>query len=91
MRRMPGCIDRPYREPVSFSGSIVLPNARELDVMITNVSDQGCQVTCEERLPIGKLVRLQLEGHDGVDAMVRWALTGAAGLQFLPREDAWPL
>ena len=78
--RLPGWIEREEREPVSFGASIVLPDGRPVSVMVRDVSANGCCVACDEVLPVAQTVRLDL-GNDSVEAEVRWALSGAAGLR----------
>ena len=78
--RVPGWVEREEREPVSFGASIVLPDGRSVSVMIRDVSANGCCVECDEALPIAQTVRLDL-GDDSIEAEVRWALPGAAGLR----------
>jgi PilZ domain len=88
--RVPGWVEREQREPVSFGASIVLPDGRSVPVTIRDVSANGCCVECEETLPIAEAVRLNL-GDDSIEAEVRWALPGAAGLQLTNRrsEGSW--
>ena len=78
--RLPGWIEREERKPVSIGASILLPDGRSLSVMIRDVSANGCCVECDEVLPVAQTVRLDL-GEDSVEAEVRWALSGAAGLR----------
>jgi hypothetical protein len=78
--RLPGWVEREERKPVSFGASIVLPDGRSVSVMIRDVSANGCCVECDEVLPVAQTVRLDL-GEDSVEAEVRWALSGAAGLR----------
>ena len=85
MMRLPGWVEREEREPVSFGGSIVLPDGRSVPVMVRDVSPNGCCVECEEALPVAQTVRLDL-GEDSIEAEVRWALPGAAGLQVTNQE-----
>ncbi|WP_430741969.1 PilZ domain-containing protein [Sphingomonas hankyongi] len=80
MERMAGWIDRPDRDPVSVAASLVIAG-RQLMAEITNVSDDGCQIACEENLPIGAAVSLRLE-LVSIAATVRWSLPGKAGLRF---------
>ena len=64
----------------------MLPDGRSIAVTIRDVSANGCCVECDETLPAPQAVRLDL-GDDSIDAEVRWALPGAAGLQ-LKNQDA---
>ena len=78
--RVPGWVEREERKPVSFGASIVLPDGRSVPVTIRDVSPNGCCVECDEALPTAQTVRLDV-GDDSIEAEVRWALPGAAGLQ----------
>ena len=77
--RLPNWVEREEREPVSLGAAIVLPDGRSVPVTIRDVSANGCCVECDEVLPVAQPVRLDL-GEDSVQAEVRWALAGAAGL-----------
>ena len=81
MVQVPGWIDRADREPVSVAASLVLTD-RNLPVQIINASADGCQIECEEMLPIGASVSLRLE-LVSFAATVRWAMLGKAGLKFV--------
>ena len=72
--------ERAERDPVSVAGSLVLAG-KDVPVLITNVSDGGCQVECDETLPIGSPVSLRIE-LVSVAATVRWCFQGRAGLRF---------
>jgi hypothetical protein len=74
-------VDRPDRDPVCVEASLALAG-RQLPVVITNVSDDGCQIACEETLPIGATVSLRIE-LVSVQATVRWSFADKAGLRFL--------
>lgn len=78
--RPPGWIDRGVRKPTSISATIVLFDGRRLPILITNVSKEGCRVECEEMLPIGVTVQLEIDGVV-TNADVRWALPGCGGLR----------
>ena len=88
--RAPIWVEREEREPVSIGASIVLPDGRSVSVMIRDVSANGCCVECDEVLPIAQPVRLRL-GDDDIQAEVRWALLGAAGLRLTNQnaEGSW--
>jgi hypothetical protein len=83
--RLPGWVEREERQPASFGASIALPDGRSVPVIIRDVSAHGCSVECDEALPIAQTVRLDL-GDDSIEAEVRWALPGAAGLQLTNQE-----
>lgn len=85
-----GWVEREEREPVSIGASIVLPDGRSVPVTIRDVSANGCCVECDEVLPTAQTVRLEL-GDDSIQAEVRWALLGAAGLRLTNQntEGSW--
>ena len=90
--QVPGWIAREEREPVSVGATIVLPDGRSVSVTIRDVSANGCCVESEEVLPVAQTVRLDL-GSKSIDAEVRWALAGAAGLRLTnepSRARDWP-
>ena len=78
--RIPGWIDRDVREPVSFVGTVLLPDSQEVAVVVVDVSDVGCRLLCDASLPIASTVKLCLGGKS-IDAEVRWALPDSAGLR----------
>lgn len=90
--RVPGWVEREEREPISLGANLVLPNGRSVPVMIRDVSANGCCVESDEVLPVSQTVLLDL-GSGSVEAEVRWALAGAAGLQLRnerSRAGTWP-
>ena len=81
-RPIPAWIGRREREPVGIAGSVVFPMGRSIPVTVVDIAPGGCRVDCEEPLPIGVVVHLQL-GPAVANVQVRWALAAAAGLQFV--------
>ena len=73
--------ERPDRDPISVAGSILI-GGRNLVVILINVSRDGCQIECEEPLPIGVTVRLKV-GAVSIAAVIRWSTFGKAGLRFV--------
>ena len=80
--RSEGWIPRDVREPVQFPGRVVLPDGRAVEVVVTDVSEQGCRIRTSATLPIAASVRLELAGKS-FDASVRWTLAGEAGLKLV--------
>jgi hypothetical protein len=81
--RMANWIERADREPACFPSILTLSDDRRFPVMITNVSERGCQVSCGETLPIGASVNLKI-GNKIIAADVRWSIDGKAGLRLRP-------
>jgi len=79
---MPGWVGRRERDALNLPGSVLLRTGRSIGVTVVGMSGGGCRVECKEPIPIGATVRLDL-GVAFAEAEVRWALSGAAGLQFL--------
>lgn len=73
-------VKRADRDPVSVAASLVLED-RRLPVLITNISEDGCRITCEETLPIGSHVTIRVNLVN-IAATIRWSLAGSAGLRF---------
>jgi hypothetical protein len=82
-RRQPGWIGRDERTGVSIRGRARRAGATELDVIIHDMSLEGCRLECEhEALQIGEWLDLEVAGLEGLRGQVRWSLLGSAGLQF---------
>jgi len=80
--RMPSAMGRAEREPVKLNGAVVLRTGRRISVAVTDMSPGGCRVESQDALPVAVTVRLEVEGAVA-NARVRWALPGAAALQFV--------
>lgn len=74
-------VKRADRDPVSVVASLALAG-RHYPVLITNVSEDGCQISCDETLPIGSAVSIRVELVT-VAATVRWSFAGRTGLRFV--------
>jgi hypothetical protein len=74
--------ERSDRKPVSFDAYMVLANGRRISALVTNFSNRGCRIECSDEIPIGVDVTLVIGGSNAIEANVRWALPGAAGLRF---------
>ena len=85
MQRMLGWVSRRDRQPASFAGSVLLGDGSTIDVMVTDRSVEGCQISSAHNLPIGETVTLECASHS-LKASVRWALLGRAGLRFCTDE-----
>jgi hypothetical protein len=77
-----GWISRAERQTVSLSGFALLGNDRTIDIAVTNLSRDGCEIRTEEFLKIGEPIRLTVPPFGDIDATVRWSLFGRAGARF---------
>ena len=79
---------REDRRPVRATGTLYLPDGSAVSVRLTDISFDGCQVETDVILPIGHKVKLALPRLGDINAQVRWALPGRAGMRFLLEEPA---
>jgi len=70
----PDYTQRPPRQAVEVDTAAVDGDGRELHLRLWNTSDGGFMAECEERLPIGAVIELDLPGRGRVVAEVRWVL-----------------
>jgi hypothetical protein len=87
VERISGWIPRADRQTVSLSGFALLDDARMIDIAVTNLSRDGCEVRTDELLKIGGIVRLTVPPFSDIRATVRWSLFGRAGVRFLESGD----
>lgn len=83
MKRFPGWIKRTDRDAAYVSASIRLRDGRKIAVVITDISSDGCKVSCRRILPIGEVVELAISGRASFQASVRWWVPGNAALHLL--------
>lgn len=82
-RRQPGWIGRDERTEVTIRGRARRASETELDVIIHDMSPDGCRLECKEAtLEIGEWLDLEVAGLEGLRGQVRWSLLGSAGLRF---------
>ena len=53
------------------------------EVIVTDISGDGCQLKTEATLDVGELIELKHELLGTVSAEVRWACAGRVGLRFM--------
>lgn len=79
----PVYVQRPPRHPVNVETTAVDGVGRQLSTRIWNVSDGGFMAECEERLPIGARLELEIPGRGPVRVEVRWVLGWRFGAMIL--------
>ena len=72
---------RPARNPVSLTALVTRGSGGSQDVPVDDLSLDGCRVSGHFR--IGDTVKLKLPRIGELDAQVRWATPGRAGLRFV--------
>ena len=74
--------DRSKRRPVSLRGFVSLPDGSSESALILDLSYEGCAIQTVLPLAAGQNVSLSLLRRGAIDAEVRWAADGKAGLVF---------
>jgi hypothetical protein len=83
----PNYVQRPPRWAVKVDTAVVDGTGRELLTTIWNLSDGGFMAECEEKLPLGSHIAIEIPGRGPVMAEVRWALGWRFGAMILPNDD----
>ena len=80
-------VRREGREDVHFSAKAFGPDARQLNLVVVNISPHGMMARCERDLQVGDRIRVTFPVVGVVAADVRWSLGGRIGAQFDPAID----
>jgi len=83
------CFRQADRRPVNLRG-FALGGGVDADVVLTDLSYEGCRVTSSEPLKVGQTVDLRIIGRGRSVGRVRWARDSAAGLSFDASEHQLP-
>ena len=75
-------IRREGRDDVHYRARGFGPDARQLNLIIVNLSPHGLMARCERPLEIGQRIRVILPIIGPVAAEIRWSLGGRIGCQF---------
>ena len=70
------------RHPVEVVGVLSTPTVPQLTVVLTDISEQGCQIVRPPELAGGEAIALSFAGFAPFDATVVWTSAAAAGLRF---------
>ncbi len=79
----PNYVQRPPRWSITADTTVVDGCGRSLDTRIWNISKGGFMAECEEKLPLGAEITVDLPGRGEVRAEVRWALGWRFGAMIL--------
>jgi len=87
-------IERRERRRVSMHGFVMLPDKTNHEVLVLDLSYEGCGIQTAAELHFGQKVKLSVLRRGGIDAEVRWCGDGKAGLAFAPSsappKKHWP-
>ena len=79
--------ERPPRWAVNVDTNLDDGSGRVLQARLWNVSEGGFSAECEEKLPVGARISIDLPDRGRVRAEVRWALGWRIGAMILPDEE----
>lgn len=77
--------ERRHRHDVEITAQVHYPDGHQRDVLISNLSLEGCRIHGWFR--IGDVVDLTIPRIGRVRGQVRWALAGKAGIRFMPSAE----
>ena len=80
-------VRREGREDVHFRAKAFGPDARQLNLVVVNISPHGMMARCERDLQVGDRIRVTFPVVGVVAGDVRWSLGGRIGVQFDPAVD----
>ena len=80
--RMKTFVMRQDRRPVSLRG-FALGDGRDSDVQVSDLSYGGCRIHSDDEFKAGEVVELRIIKRGAVEAEIRWADEGRAGVCFL--------
>jgi hypothetical protein len=83
MSTLPQYQSRPQRWDCRADIVVADDCGRELIGRLGNISDQGFMAECEEKMPKGAVVEVDLPGRGRVRAQVRWVLGWRFGAMIL--------
>jgi hypothetical protein len=81
--REPGQIKRAPRVDTRFSTRLMDSDGNTIDVVIIDISREGCRLETNATLRIGEKVQIEVPKHGSFPAQIRWALGKEAGAVFL--------
>ena len=81
--REPGQIKRSPRVDTRFKATLIGSDGGRHDVIVTDISREGCRLEAEDMLKIGETVQLEVPKYGLFPAQIRWALGNEAGAIFL--------
>ena len=81
--REPGQIKRAPRVDTKFSTRLTDSDGAVIDVVVIDISREGCRLQTDGSLRIGENVQIEVPKHGSFAAQIRWALGNEAGAVFL--------
>ena len=82
MKQKAKLVDRNDRKAVKLRGVAVRPGRASVDVILLDLSYEGCGIETPLELEPGEAIKLSILCRPAIDAVVRWYEKGRAGLVF---------
>ena len=87
-------VARGERRGIRLQAFVVPANGRGAEALLLDLSYEGCRIQSDVPLAAGDTVQLSVMRRGGIEAQVRWAEHGKAGLVFAKNEPKdkryWP-
>jgi len=83
-----GPMERRERRPVALQGYAALDDGRTAEILVLDLSYDGCGIAIPIELQPERTIKLSVLGRGAIDAIVRWYANGKAGLIFKAEEPA---
>lgn len=78
----PDFVERRERRPVRMHGHIALEDGTTAEAVLVDLSYEGCSIETPAKLTVDQPVTLSVLRRGAIEAVVRWASDGKAGLHF---------
>lgn len=75
-------IRREDRDDVHYRAKAFGPDAKQVALLIVNISPHGLMARCDRDFEIGDRIRINLPTIGTIAADIRWSLGGRLGAQF---------
>lgn len=81
--REPGDIHRAPRVATTYEAALTDADGGTIQVIVTDVSREGCRLETDGSLEIGEKVTIEVERYGSYAAQIRWIRGRQAGAMFL--------
>jgi PilZ domain len=75
-------VERRERRPVSMRGFAVREDGETIEILLLDLSYEGCGIETPAPLKRGDALKISVLGRGAIDTHVRWCKGGKAGLNF---------
>jgi hypothetical protein len=79
-------VERRERRPVSLRGFVIREDETNVEILLLDLSYEGCGIETPVDLSAGESVKLSVMRRGAIEARVLWCRDGRAGLIFAPED-----